>query len=377
MNVILFVSLATLVHAYVGYPLSLCLIQLMMTQRRHVGREGSTQDVSLVISAFNEESVIRNKIENSLAIDYPKGCLRIVVVSDGSTDGTDAIVREYEAAGVELRRTHGRRGKVACLNDIIPEREEEIIVMSDANSMYAPDGLKKLIRHFDDRTVGCVCGRLSYENPHRLSAGESEKIYWGYEHVIKLLESALGCLLGANGAMYAFRRRLFRRVDPLMFCDDVIPIRIAIAGYRTVYDPEAHCTEKATEVGVELRRRRRHASFGMRSMTAMIGEALQHGQVLIAYECISHRIVRWFGGFALLGILCCSPFAAEPLRSLLLGGEAVFYGLASIGVVASRAGWRMGLLHLPYYYLVITVAGMSGLWSWLRGSDRPSWEPRQ
>ena len=377
MKLILFLSLSTLFHTYVGYPLTLVMFWLIKGRRASPPDSPRTPTVGMVISAFNEEGIIRSKIENSLALDYPRERMRIVVVSDGSSDATDSIVRAYESAGVELRRFEGRRGKVACLNEVVPGLESEIVVMSDANSLYAPDGLSKMVRHFEDPSVGCVCGRLVYENPKRLAAGESERIYWTYEHGVKVLESTLGRLLGANGAMYAIRRSLFRPVDPLMFCDDVIPIRISIDGHRTLYDPEARCTEEAARLGVEMKRRRRHASFGMRSMIAMSGEALRRGRVFVAYQCVSHRILRWLGGFALLGILCGAPFADPPLRSLLIGGQVLFYGLASIGVLANLAGWRIGILQLPYYYLVITVAGMAGLASWLRKADRPYWTPRQ
>src|SRR5207249_6023044 len=121
----------------------------------------------------------------------------------------------------ELRALGGRRGKVACLNQVIPTLDSDLVVMSDANSMYDADSIRKLVRHFADDRVGCVCGRLAYLNPRRLAAGEGERLYWGYEGAIKLLESSLGSLLGANGAIYAYRRDLFRPVDPLMFCDDV------------------------------------------------------------------------------------------------------------------------------------------------------------
>ncbi|HKQ97201.1 MAG TPA: glycosyltransferase, partial [Candidatus Polarisedimenticolia bacterium] len=181
-------SLLVLLQAYVGYPLSLLLAARLSGRRRDAVTDGTGEagapalpPVTLVISAYNEERCLRAKLENSLALDYPRDRLRIVVVSDGSTDATDGIARAHRARGVELVALAGRRGKVACLNEVIPTLTSELVVMSDANSMYEPDALRRLVRHFAERRIGCVCGRLAYANPGRQAAGESERVYWGYE----------------------------------------------------------------------------------------------------------------------------------------------------------------------------------------------------
>jgi len=244
--------------------------------------------------------------------------------------------------------------------------------------MYERDSLQRLVGDFSDPRIGCVCGRLRYVNPRNLAAGEGERLYWGYEGWIKQLESSLGSLLGANGAIYAYRRRLFRPVDPLMFCDDVIPVRIAIEGYLTIYDPSASCSEEAAGEQVERRRRRRHASFGLRSMVALLREAVGAARPLIAYQCICHRMLRWGGALALCGVLVSSLYLPAPWSSVLLAGQALFYLTALAGFLLSRAGGlRFPLAYFPYYFLVIHLAGLVGLWALLRRSDRPYWEPRQ
>src|SRR5262249_32360786 len=241
------------VHTYLLYPLSLwAAIRIAGDRSRHRTSD-VTPAVTLVISAYNEERWIRRKLENSLALDYPSDGLRIVVVSDGSSDGTVAIAREFTPRGVEVRAFPGRRGKVACLNDVVPSLRSDLVVMSDANSMYDPRSIRRLARHFADERIGCVCGRLRYENPGEEPAGASERVYWRYEGWLKKLESRLGSLLGANGSIYAYRRDLFRPVDPLMFCDDVIPIRIGIAGWMVIYDCEAWCTEETSSEEAEMR----------------------------------------------------------------------------------------------------------------------------
>jgi cellulose synthase/poly-beta-1,6-N-acetylglucosamine synthase-like glycosyltransferase len=243
--------------------------------------------------------------------------------------------------------------------------------------MYESDAIRRLVRHFADPAIGCVCGRLAYVNPGRQAAGESERVYWGYEGWIKRLESRLGSLLGANGSIYAYRRELFRPVDPLMFCDDVIPIRIAIGGRLVLYDPEAACTEETAGEKVEMRRRRRHASFGMRSMIKVIAEAIPAGRWLVAYQCLSHRVLRWLGGPALVVMAVATPSLPAPVRGPMAGLQLAFLALAAVGGLTGRFGRRLRPAYLAYYTLVIHLAGMAGLVRLVLGLDTPSWEPRQ
>ncbi len=376
MRSLFLISVALLLQTYIGYPISLFLIRLLSGRHDSHRKGEATPSVTLIISAYDEEQILQEKLENSLRLDYPAGSIRRIVISDGSLDRTEAIARSYADRGIELRAFSGRRGKVACLNQVIPQLDSDLVIMSDANSIYEPDSLGMLVRHFDDPRVGCVCGALQYTNPRRLAAGEGEMVYWSYETGIKRLESALGTLLGANGAIYAYRRKMFRPVDPLMFCDDVIPIRIAIAGYLTLYDPAARCTELAADEGTEMRRRRRHASFGLRSMIRVVGEALCRGRLLVAYQCVSHRILRWLGGLALAGILVSTPSLPPPWLTSVALGQGLFYSIALLGFVISRMGRRFTPFYLPYYFLVITAAGLLGLWSFLARRDRPFWTPR-
>ena len=377
MTAVFWFGVALLAYAYAGYPLSLALLGAFARPRRRLAGGDDLPSLTLVISVYNEEACLRQKLENSLALDYPADRIRRVVVSDGSTDRSEAIVREFDPRGVELRAFAGRQGKVACLNRVIPDLTSDLVVMSDANSMYAPDSLKRLVAHFADRRVGCVCGRLRYDNPGGDAAGESERVYWGYEGLIKRLESRLGSLLGANGSIYAYRRPLFRTVDPLMFCDDVIPIRIAIQGWEVLYEPAASCSEEAPPEAVEMRRRRRHASFGLRSMRRMMRESLAAGRLLIVYQCLCHRVLRWLGGLALLGILVSTPFLAPPLRVWATAGQGALYGAAVLGLLASRARLKIPAAYHAYYLLAIHAAGLTGLFNFVLGADAPHWEPRQ
>ncbi len=376
MTVVFLLSIGILLHGFVLYPLSLLLLRWLLGDRSAHAMAPITPSLTLVIAAHNEETVIAGKLENSLRLDYPDGRLRIVVVSDASNDGTNRIVASYADRGVELFVVEERLGKVACLNRLLPHVATDLVVMSDANSLYEPDSLRRLTRHFDAEQVGCVCGELRYVNPRLLAAGEGERVYWGYERGIKRLESSLGTLLGANGAIYAYRSHLFRAVNPLMFCDDVIPIQIALLGYKTLYEPAARCTEEAVDERVEFRRRRRHASFGLRSMLWAIGAAARRGRLLLVYECLSHRVFRWMGGLSICALLLSSFYLPPPLRSFALATQGVFYAAACVGLVGSYFRLKTGPCYLAYYYLAISLAGILGLAAFALRTDKPYWDPR-
>jgi cellulose synthase/poly-beta-1,6-N-acetylglucosamine synthase-like glycosyltransferase len=377
MSVIFWIAVALLGHAYAGYPLSLLALRPFL-RRRAAHRTGDhVPPVALVIVAHNEEDVLAEKLRNSLALDYPPERLRVLVVSDASTDATEAIARSFNGSGVECVAFRDRQGKASCLNRVLPTLTEGLVVLSDANSMYDRGSLRALARHFADERVGCVCGELRYANPRRLAAGEVERLYWDYERAIKRLESDLGCLLGANGAIYAFRAGSFRPVDPFAGEDDLIPIRLAISGALVLYDPEARCTEESMEEAVEIRRRRRHAFYGLHTVAWTLGLALRAGRPLVLYECVSHRLLRWLGGPALILALAATPWLPSGWRAAAVAAQALFYGAALVGWLGSRLGIPTGPCYRIYYFLVINLAGMQGLWTFLTRTGSPVWEPRR
>jgi cellulose synthase/poly-beta-1,6-N-acetylglucosamine synthase-like glycosyltransferase len=368
---------AVLVQAYAGYPLSLTALRLVLGRRSRHRVEPITPLVTLVVSAHNEEQVLAEKLRNGLALDYPRDRLRILVVSDASTDGTESIACAFAAEGVELAAFRDRQGKASCLNRVLPGLREGIVVLSDANSMYDAGSLRALVRHFADDRVGCVCGELRYVNPQGIAAGEVERLYWDYERAIKRLESDLGALLGANGAIYAFRAGSFTPVDRFAGEDDLIPIRIAVSGALVLYDPEARCTEESMEEAVEFRRRRRHAFYGLHTVVWTIALGLRSCRPLVLYECFSHRLLRWLGGPALAAALCSTPWLPPGLRAAAAAAQGLFYGAALVGWLGSRLRVPTGPCYRIYYFLVINLAGMLGLWTFLTRSGSPVWEPRR
>ena len=319
MILLLVFSLVVLAYVYAGYPLLLRLL-VRLRGARPIRRADVTPSLSLLISAYNEAAVIRAKIENALALDYPREALEIVVVSDASSDGTDAIVAEYRNRGVMLRRQPERRGKTAGLNRTVPQLAGELVVFSDANAIYEPDALKKLARNFADPDVGCVTGEARYLPGAARAADVGERVYWGYEMQVKRLETALGSMVGGDGAIYAIRRSLWRTLPEDAINDFLNPLQIVAAGWRNVYEPEAVCYEEtAGGVSTEYRRRVRIVSRSWRAVFQERTVLNPFVTGLFAWSVVSHKMLRWlaplFGATAIVtaGYLYAQGFARQPI----------------------------------------------------------------
>jgi cellulose synthase/poly-beta-1,6-N-acetylglucosamine synthase-like glycosyltransferase len=356
-------SLAALAYVYVGYPLLLRLL-VWLRGPRAVQRADITPPMSLVISAYNEAAVIRAKLENALSLDYPSERLEIVVVSDASTDGTDAIVAEYANRGVRLVRQTERRGKTAGLNRAMPLLIGDIVVFSDANALYERDALRKLARNFADPEVGCVTGEARYVPGQGAAADVGERAYWSYETRVKRLETALGSMVGGDGAIYAIRRALWRDLPENVINDFFNPLQIVAAGWRGVYEPEAVCYEEtAGMMGAEYRRRVRIVSRSWRAVF-QAREVLNPWRVgLFAWCVVSHKLLRWVTGiFAAMAVgaalgLFVQIASRWPTPSLVVVALAAF-------VVAGTIRGRQAV-GMAVYYAVINSASLVGV---LRGS---------
>ena len=357
------ISAGALLYAFAGYPLLLWLIVRARGERR-ILHGTALPGVSVIISAFNEAAVIRQKLENTLALEYPGDRLEIVVISDASTDATDDIVREFAPYGVRLARQDARRGKTAGLNDVVPGVSGEIVVFSDANAMYAPDALRMLVRNFADPAVGCVTGEARYTETSHTAADDGERAYWNYEIKVKRLETAVGSMVGGDGAIYAIRKRLWQRLPDNAINDFLNPLQIASLGWRTVYEPAAVCFEEtAGKVGTEYRRRIRIVSRSWRAIFQAPAVLNPFRVGFFAVSVVSHKVLRWLSGPLLL-------LSAVSLAGILVqASPAVRLGLAAAGaaaatiVLASPPARRLAQFGL--YFAVLALASVVGV---LKGS---------
>ena len=372
--IVLLLSGAVLVYVYAGYPV---LLQLIVWLRgpRLIARGAGLPRVALVISAFNEQDVIGRKIENALELDYPDGLLDIVVVSDASSDDTDAIVMSYAARGVRLHRQAERRGKTAGLNAVVPTLSAEVVVFSDANAMYQPDAVRKLVRNFADPAVGCVTGEARYLKGNRSAADVTERVYWNYEIWIKRLETSVGSMVGGDGAIYAIRKALWQTLPDDAINDFLNPLQIVGAGWRGVYEPEAICYEEtAAGIGREWRRRVRIVSRSWRAVFQAEGVLNPFRVGLFAVCLLSHKVVRWFSGLLLTlfagsgALLAISAMPVGWLETFVLPGAAIVALVAAATPAGRRAvgfAWYFGAINAASVVGITrgTFGHVSGVWT--------------
>lgn len=370
MKILFWVSAGALVYHYFGYPL---LIGVLSKLRKTVAYSPSIYPtVTLLISVFNEEEVLPQRLENCLALDYPRDKLRILVVSDGSTDDTHRIVREFGCRGIDLAVVEGRVGKIEALNRVIPRLDGEIIVFTDANSMLHPSAIKNLVLPFSDSGVGAVCGEL------RLTGSPgAEGVYWRYEKAIKQFESNVSSMTVLNGALYALRRELHRPMNPLAPNDFQHPLQVVLQGYRSVYQPLALAFEPGgADAALEAKRRVRIISRSWRGL-------LSHAQALnpfktgfFSFQLLSHKLLRWLGPLFMAAAFGANLALAESaFYRVILLLQGAFYGMAALGFFLDRLKVRSPLTYLPYYFCLINWAALKGLVRVILGRESATWTP--
>ncbi len=354
-------SLGALGWTHVGYPLGAAAGARLRARR--VDRSDALPSVSVIVAAHNEDAVIERRLENLLAIDYPRPEVEIVVASDASDDRTDELVEAVAAREPRVRLIRcPRGGKVAAQDRAVRETQREIVAFSDANATWAPDALRRLVRSFGDPAVGYVCGRLELTDPE---GSNREGVYWRLETWLREQESALGSVTGGNGAIYAVRRSDYIEVDPRFGHDLSLPYAMVQRGRRAVYDPEATALERPTpEIGTEYRRKVR--MFEHCWLIVLRGKMLRGLPPLYLAEIVSHRHLRYASGLLHLLLLGANVTLVVQRAGLVyevaLGAQTAFLGLA-----AARAG-------LPRYYALITWATVAALWNYLRHGVPATWD---
>ncbi|HSG29353.1 MAG TPA: glycosyltransferase family 2 protein [Candidatus Krumholzibacterium sp.] len=361
-----------IIYTYAGYPVVLAVASIF--RRRHSRRTGGgLPTVALIISAHNEERIIRDKIENSLKLDYPKELLRIIVASDGSIDDTDGIVREYESVyGVTLKSFDRREGKSATLNKAVLGVEEDILVFSDANAFYREDAIRKLVRNFDEDDVGCVVGKLVYMDSESY-VGKGESIYWRYEGVLNRLESRLKSVLVATGTIFAIRRDLFRPVMKDVANDFQTPAEIASQGYGIVYEGEAVAFERSAYFFTEEFGRKRR--IVIRGLTGFNHLRNAFGGRFRIFQFISRKMLRWWVGPMLIAVYALNmALLRDPVFYTFFLLQNAFYIFAVIGAFLRRGRIRSRIFLIPFYFVMVNAAALFAIVTYVFGGRFSEWE---
>lgn len=365
----------TLAYQYVGYPILLAALAWLRgsPERQSYTDDDALPSVTLIISAYNEEEVLERKLENAVALDYPKDRLEVVVVSDGSTDRTVEIARSFEDRGVVLHEYTVNRGKNLALNESMPRVRGEITVFTDANGMYEPDAMRKLVQPFADPTVGSVCGELVYRNFNENTIAEGYNRYWELDQMQKRLESDLGTLLGANGSIFGVRTSLCRPI-PNDVCNDMVqPIWVGAAGHKCLYEPAALSIEAgSTDLDDELKRRSRIIGRGIRGIFAVWPDIARGGAALLGLELLSRKGLRYLTPVWFLMIFVGSGLADGLFYTLLFAGQVLAYGAIPVAQLLPE-GPLQKLVSPAVYFGIANLAATMGWWKVLTGSELGRW----
>jgi len=375
------ILLGLIAYTYAGYPVLLVLLSRVIN--RPVRRDPDHRpSVTLLVCAYNEAAIIEEKVRNCLELEYPEGRLEIAVASDGSSDGTAEIVRRYAHRGVRLFDYDVNRGKVLTLNETIPQLSGEIVVLSDASVIYDPRAVLELVPAFADPQVGGVWGDKVYRNPGEVISGEGESLYLRYEKFSKRCENRLGSIVSAEGSMFAVRKAIYEPMpDPAVADDYYLSAFIRHAGFRLVYEPRARSFEDvAPTSGDEYRRKVRIIQGGLRGFWLMkhLCNPLRTG--VYSIQIISRQFLRRAVAllFPLVLVLNLLIVVGEPswLYGLMLAGQLGILFLALVGrrMVAAH-GRAPFLVYAPYYFAMVNVASIHGIWNWVTGKLAVVWEP--
>lgn len=379
-------SLLLVAHTYLLYPIVLFFAYSLVQMRRDWQYLQSRRDgrspvqeaadlppVTLIIAAYNEEAHLRDKLANLGRIDYPRDRLQVVIVSDGSTDGTNDILREAaQAQPIECIFLPTRGGKSNALNHAVGYARHDVLIFSDAATLFAPNAVKTLARHFVNSRVGVVCGSLQFEASDE--SRQTEGVYWTYESMLRLMEARLGATLNASGAIYALRRCCYPPLSADTVLEDlVIPMNARKLGYRVLYDPEAVGRDfAASSVAGEFTRRVRLATGSFWALGHVARTPLDP---VTAFAFVSHKFLRWILPFLLIAMLVSSGLLwSQPLYRIAFLGQLAFYLWATVGLLFRQRmqGVRYGLL--AYYLLAIHVAFLVGFVRYLGGRKATAWQ---
>ncbi len=358
-------------YAYFGYPLSLLLLRIFRHNERV--RQQLDVPVTLIITAYNEENRIKEKLENTLKLDYPVGKLQILVASDGSTDATNDIVRSYEKQGVELLEVVNRGGKENAQKEAVACARGDIFVFSDVATILEPHGLQDIVANFADPTVGCVSSEDRLVDQDGKPSGEG--FYVRYEMWLRRLESSVNSLVGLSGSFFAARKEVCQDFSGDVQSDFRTLLSTMKLGLKGVCDPKAvGCYLNIADERKEFERKVRTV---LRGLTVFFGHLeflnfFKYG--LFSYQYLCHKLLRWLVPFFLLGALTSNYLLISSLTvfSVLFGCQLLFYGIAVFGWTTQSL--TRGL-KIPMFFLVVNAAIAVAWWQYLTGKRVILWTP--
>lgn len=380
--IIFWILIFLIFYTYFGYPLLLWILTIFLS--KPIKKEDITPSVSLIISAYNEEKIIERKIKNCLEIDYPKDKLETIIASDCSSDKTDEVVIRYQDKGIKLVRLDAREGKTAVQNRAFKEANGEVLVFSDANSMYRVKAIRNIVKGFADPSVGCIGGRFTYLKPKGGSFGREKELFEKFEQSIREKESNVITQIVVSGGFYAVRKSLYSALETDLVSDFGLPLKVIKKGFRVIYEPNAiACEETVSSIGEEFRRKVRTISQGW---PVLFNRKFELGSLLnpfkycfVSFQLFSHKILRWIAPVFLASFLItnASLFHLNYFYKICMGIQVIFYTLSVIGFMLRNKERKLKAFYLPFYFCAMNMAAVAGFWQFAHGKVKVTWNPRQ
>ncbi|MCK3682786.1 glycosyltransferase family 2 protein [Maribellus sp. YY47] len=388
LTIIFWVLLFILFYTYLGYGLILWLLvklkQAVAPAKENLYSASSEPEVCLFVPAYNEKDYIEQKVANSFALNYPKGKIQYLWVSDGSDDGTNEKLKKY--SGIDVEYLPERKGKVNAINHGMRLAKGDIIIFSDCNTILGPDTVKEIVQKFHSPKVGCVAGeKRIVQEADNTAASSGEGLYWHIESWMKKMDSDFNSVIGADGGVFAIRKELFQELEPDIVLDDfIISLRIAMQGYTIAYAPGAYAEETASlNVREELKRKIRIAAGGVQTIFRLRGLMNPFRYGILSWQYFSHKVLRWtltpialflLPFVNLLLVMQHNTWCPSNFYALVFWLQLVCYGIAVFGWYFEQKRIRLKMLFAPYYFVMINYAGIRGMLRYLKGRQPVNWE---
>lgn len=377
------ISIIIVFYTYIGYGILLYLlvkIKEKLHPKQPLTLPVPLPDVTLLIAAYNEEKIVKAKMDNCETLDYPKDKLHVIWVTDGSTDSTNTLLAVYPKVTVLF--SPERRGKTAALNRAIPYIKTSYTIFTDANTMLNVESIKKIMTCFTDPKTGCVAGEKRIENKDKDNAASGgEGFYWRYESKLKAWDSKLYSAVGAAGELFAIRTKLFNPMPEDTLLDDfILSLRIAMQGYKIAYCDKAYAIESGSmDMHEEQKRKVRIAAGGVQSISRLkeLLNLFKYGT--LSFQYISHRVLRWSVTPALLFLLfplnlLLVIVQGASLYKIILILQIIFYVLACLGAIMAKKQIKIKILFIPYYFMFMNLNVLKALFYLKKHKGKGTWE---
>ncbi|MFC1725421.1 glycosyltransferase family 2 protein [candidate division KSB1 bacterium] len=374
-KIIFWITLAVIFYTYLGYFLFLFIISLFR-KREYSFDENFLPHVSMVIAAYNEEKVIEEKIKNCFALDYPEEKIEFLIGSDGSNDSTNEIVEKYTGQRLKFYPNLTKRGKVSVVNDLLDEAKGEIIVFSDANTIYEKTAVKNLTGFFVNKEVGGVSGELKLSR-YKSGSSTDEIKYWNFENRLKELESNFNSVIGATGGIYAIRKNLCEKLpeNRLLTHDFFTSMNVLKKGFKFIYSKNAAASEYSSpRISDEFIRKIRIAFHNFNGLSYIIG-LLNPFKGLVSFQLWSHKVLRWFLPFIfILNFLVSFILLQDLIYKIVFFSYTGFMILGILGLIFEKSGKYFLVFSLPYYLITVNLALVIGYFRYIFKLDKNVWK---